>query len=461
MKKYFAITCIVLSASSVFFFAQAQNSPQDAVKAAQERYLNESRKTTEVLIARAAQLKEEEYKKIAASGQYTTDQLAVIKNVIDVGTAAGLVVIFNEGSATCVRISEGVAKCDVTPEGGRALGEMIHSVALAAVARGNTNIERIKADAAAFAAKTIAADQAKLFTKTVNDALGQVQKGERILQSGINGARTQLWLTGGLVNSFLNVFNIGKDKWNAGNAVLPVGEEALRALREIEGWTADINNLLASAEAGIRNGTFGEDDLKSTMREVQRLLLRIQNNANLIMSYVYKDKAARELTDTMRNLAATNRDAAAALRTYGPLLVSSVGSIDDAVKKMKSPETQAQLKALATHLENTVNPSIPLEKQIPELNPGLPPAGTGNSAPSAPVKPPRPANAGGVAPMPPPPMMQPTTLIDSRTRQPAWFVLLPAGGVQPILPNSVNPAFYNLTKTVVDGNEVWALVPKK
>ncbi len=447
MKRYSFIVGMILCASGFFFSVRAQG-PVDPVTAARQDFINASANLADVVIAKAEEFKNKEKKKLEASGEFTTDQLAVINNTIDVGTSAGLVVMLREGTMVCRRVSDGVAKCEITPEGGKALGEMIHSVALAAAARGEGRIGDITDMAKAYAGQKIAANHAAAYAKITADALQKIRLGDHMLRGGLSEAQMKLYATGWLVNSPFNFPGWGKSEWNAGSVAVIVGQQGQPLLKEIKDWTAEINALIARVQADMRrsNGSYTEKDLRRDMESVETLLSNIRNNSEIILSLIYKDPKTGELTDAMRSLAMTNADAARALRTYGPAVITAVNSVNDGIKKMKSAEVQAQLEMLGKLLNTKVDINKPFEKQVPELDPTLPATGTGGSAPMPP-KPP-------VAQIP-----APTVTVNPATGQPVRYVFNGKDFVS--MPASVPlPPLYDIAEITMNGRKIWAVVPR-
>lgn len=451
MKRYPLIAGIIFCVSGFSFSVQAQN-PVNPVDAAQRKAVDDFRILTDAMRARAEELKEAEFEKIKASGEYDAATLAVIKQTMDAGTNAGLVVMFREASTMCMRIGDGVRKCDVTPEGRKAMADMVHQVALAAAARGEGRIGDITDMAKAYAAQKIAANHAAAYAKVTADALQKIRLGDHMLRGGLSEAQMKLFATNWLVNSPLNFFGLGKSEWNAGNVAVIVGKQGQPLLREIQEWTEQINALIAGAQAGMRrgDGSYTEGDLKRDMESVQTLLSNIRNNSEIILSLVYKDPKTGELTDAMRNLAMTNADAAKALRAYGPVVIAAVDSVNEGMKKMKSAEVQAQLEMLGKLLNTKVDINKPFEEQVPELDPSLPATGAGGSA----------GAGSGSAPKPPAaPAPAPTVTMHPATGQPVRYVFNGRDFV-PMPANAPLPPLYDVTEITVGGRKIWAVVPR-
>lgn len=366
MKKYFAIACIVFSASSVFFFAQAQQ-PLDPVAEARAQARAEMDAAVEKIVAKIRQknLDELEKHKAELGAGYE-----IARQAAEIATQVSLAVTYRNMASFCRRVGDTVAACELGDDAEAKIQAIAQAEFQKALGNAKADIAKIKETAEAYVAKKIALDQTLSYKTTISLALQDIQRGQNMLAYGLFSAKVKLGATEGLVNSFLNVGNWGKAEWNAGAGAIPIGEKGLATLKAINDDLAKIRNELAAAEAGLKDGTFSQTDFDRAMGNVQALLVQIQNNASKIMSYVNSAQIAR--------LAETNADAARLLAERRPQMEQAASQITAAVQTMNSADTRKKMEMMRDALKNGVRPDQSLISQLPQWKPPAPPTGGSN-----------------------------------------------------------------------------------
>lgn len=405
MKKYFAITCIVLSASSVFFFAQAQVD-EDPLTAAEKAAFEKYRTAVRNIVAAPI---DAEYARIIAENKakplndptrLTEAELSKIRVSMETAKKATQILVNNEFGEMCVSIENGVAQCKIDGNMKETMKNIAIMQAQAAALKGEKGVEEITKITQSFLTRSIAASKSEMFQATLAAASAEVRGGQAKLDGVIRNADLQIKYTAWLINSPLNFFGIGQGKLAAGQAAVLAGGDVAQRLAAIAQDVKGLQSTLARLQTAIAAGKLSAEQIARLQATGEEFANRLRTNGQAIID-ILNSKAVK---------AAIAGDAAAArgLQNMITQAEQSLGMIDNALEQLHSEAAQAQLKALADAFKTPADISRPLYEQLPQFQKPKSPTGGATTNPvkleapevpvradpaPAPVRPPAPIRA--------------------------------------------------------------------